>query len=84
MEMAALSDNEKVIVGGVRFFLGGDKEREEQEDEGSSDEEGDNINMGALRHQAGINKKTKKREKDLKRAAATVKRKEKKKRVGVG
>ena len=79
MEMAALSDNEKVIVGGVRFFLGGDKEREEQEDEGSSDEEGDNINMGALRHQAGINKKTKKREKDLKRAAATVKRKEKKK-----
>jgi protein SDA1 len=79
MEMAALSDNEKVIVGGVRFFLGGDKEREEQEDEGSSDEEGANIDMGALRHQAGINKKTKKREKELKRAAATVKRKEKKK-----
>jgi protein SDA1 len=79
MEMAALSDNEKVVVSGVRFFLGGDKEREDQEDEGSSDEEGGNINMGALRHQAGVNKKTKKRENELRRAAASVKKKEKRK-----
>jgi protein SDA1 len=28
MKEAALADNEKVIGGGVRFFLGGDKERE--------------------------------------------------------
>jgi protein SDA1 len=71
MKEAALSDNVKVIVGGVRFFLGGDKEREELEDE-SSDEE--NVDLSALRHQMGINKKTKKRGRELKRAAATVKK----------
>ncbi|KIW05055.1 uncharacterized protein PV09_04210 [Verruconis gallopava] len=77
MEMAALSDNEKVIVGGVRFFLGGDKEREEMADESSEDEGG--VDLNALRHQVGINKKTKKRDRELKKAAAAVKRKEKKK-----
>jgi protein SDA1 len=76
MKEAALSDNAKVITGGVRFFLGGDKEREELEDD-SSDEEA--VDMNALRHQMGINKKTKKRGRDLKKAAQTVKKKEKKK-----
>ena len=33
MRLASLSDNEKVITGGVRFFLGGDKEREEAAEE---------------------------------------------------
>ena len=75
MKEACLSENEKVITGGVRFFLGGDKEREEAADE-SSDEE---IDMTKLRHQAGINKKTKKKARELKQAAATVKRKERKK-----
>lgn len=75
MKEASLSDNERVITGGVRFFLGGDAEREEAADD-SSDEE---IDMAKLRHQAGINRKTKKREKELKRAAATVKRKTKQK-----
>ena len=77
MKEAAQSDNEKMIVGGVRFFLGGDKEREELEDE-SSDEEG--IDMGKLRHQAGVNRKSKKAARALEKAAATVKKKEKKKR----
>jgi protein SDA1 len=76
MRLAALSENEKVLTGGVRFFLGGDKEREEAADE-SSDEE--NIDMGKLRHQAGINKKTKKKARDLKNAASNLKKKEKKK-----
>lgn len=76
MKEAALSDNEKCIVGGVRFFLGGDKEREELEDE-SSDEE--TVDMRKLRHQAGINKKSKKADRKLEKAAATVRRKEKKK-----
>lgn len=76
MKEAALADNEKQVVGGVRFFLGGDKEREELEDE-SSDEEG--VDMGKLRHTAGINKKSKKASKALEKAAATVKKKEKKK-----
>ncbi|KAK3209179.1 hypothetical protein GRF29_69g1038568 [Pseudopithomyces chartarum] len=75
MKEACLSENEKVITGGVRFFLGGDKEREEAADE-SSDEE---IDITKMRHQAGINKKTKKKARELKQAAATVKRKERKK-----
>lgn len=76
MRLAALSENEKVITGGVRFFLGGDKEREEAADESDDDED---VDMARLRHQAGINKKTKKGARDLKKAAATVKKKEKKK-----
>jgi protein SDA1 len=76
MKEAAQADNEKLIVGGVRFFLGGDREREELEDE-SSDEEG--IDIGKLRHQAGVNRKSKKAARALEKAAATVKKKEKKK-----
>jgi protein SDA1 len=77
MKEAALADNEKCIVGGVRFFLGGDKEREELEDESSDDDRA--VDMGKLRHQAGVNKKSKKAERRLEKAAATVKKKEKKK-----
>ncbi|EXJ80818.1 hypothetical protein A1O3_07102 [Capronia epimyces CBS 606.96] len=76
MKEAALSDNEKCIVGGVRFFLGGDKEREELEDE-SSDEE--TVDLAKLRHQVGVNKKSKKAGRKLENAAATIRRKEKKK-----
>jgi protein SDA1 len=78
MKEASLSDNEKCIVGGVRFFLGGDKEREDLEDESSDDEAG-NIDMGKLRHQIGINKKSKKSERKLEKAASQVKKREKKK-----
>jgi protein SDA1 len=77
MKEASLSDNEKVIGGGVRFFLGGDKEREELEDE-SSDEEA--IDIGKIKHQVGINKKTKKKAKTLERAVEKVKKLEKKKK----
>ncbi|KAL8974018.1 MAG: hypothetical protein Q9197_001738 [Variospora fuerteventurae] len=77
MKEASLADNEKVILGGVRFFLGGDKEREELEDE-SSDE--DAIDMGKIRHQMGINKKTKKKARQLENAVATVKKKTRKKK----
>ncbi|TID17913.1 SDA1-domain-containing protein [Venturia nashicola] len=78
MKEAALADNEKLVAGGVRFFLGGDKEREDALEDDSSDED-ENLDMGKLRHQIGINKKTKKRSKELKRAHDTVKRREKKK-----
>jgi protein SDA1 len=77
MKEAALSDSEKVIAGGVRFFLGGDKEREEHQDE--SEDDADEVDITSIRHQMGINKKTKKRGKDLRKAAATVRKKEKKK-----
>jgi len=77
MKEAALAQNEKVVTGGVRFFLGGDQEREEAADEDSDAEGG--IDMRKLRHQAGITKKSKKMANQLNKAAATVKRKEKKK-----
>jgi protein SDA1 len=76
MKEAALAENEKVIVGGVRFFLGGDKEREEFEDDSSDD---DGIDISKIRHQVGINKKSKKASKSLVKATTAVKRKEKKK-----
>jgi protein SDA1 len=78
MKEASLADNEKVVGGGVRFFLGGDKEREELEDD-SSDEEG-GIDIGKLKHQAGINKKTKKKAKAMERAVEKVERNERKKK----
>ncbi|KAI9901636.1 hypothetical protein N3K66_003453 [Trichothecium roseum] len=75
MKEASLSNNEKVVIGAVRFFLGGDKEREELEDE-SSDEE---VDLSKMRHQIGINKKTKKQKKAYERAVGKVKRDERKK-----
>lgn len=76
LKEAALADHEKVAAGAVKFFLGGDKEREELEDESSDDEA---VDMGKLRHQIGINKKSRKASRTLEKAAATVKRREKKK-----
>lgn len=75
MKEACLSDNEKVVVGATRFFLGGDREREELEDE-SSDED---VDLSQVRHQIGINKKTKKSKKAYERAVDKVKRAERKK-----
>ncbi|KAF3766001.1 SDA1-domain-containing protein [Cryphonectria parasitica EP155] len=76
MKEACLADSEKVIVGGTRFFLGGDKEREEMEDD-SSDEEA--IDLKKMQHQQGINKKTKKKAKQYKDAVNKVKKQERKK-----
>lgn len=75
MKEAALSENEKVIVGGVRFFLGGDKEREELEDESSDDE----VNVGQVKHQLTINKKTRKKARAAEKAIKSARNKEKKK-----
>ena len=77
MKEASLSDNVKVITGGVAFFLGGDKEREELEDESSDDDAPD---MGKLKHQMGINKKTKKKARAIENAVAIVKKKERRKK----
>jgi protein SDA1 len=76
MKEAALAENDKVVIGGVRFFLTGDEERQAVDEE--SDEE-DHTDLNAMRHQMGINKKSKKRMTDLKKSLATVKKKEKKK-----
>lgn len=75
MKEACLSENEKVVIGAVRFFLGGDKEREELEDE-SSDEE---VDLGKIKHQMGVNKKTKKQKSSYTKAVEKMKRQNKKK-----
>ncbi|KOS39411.1 hypothetical protein ACN38_g9759 [Penicillium nordicum] len=75
MKEAALSQNEKVIIGGVRFFLGGDKEREELEDEDSDEE----VNVGQVKHQLTINKKTRKKARVAEKAIKAVRSKERKK-----
>lgn len=77
MKEASLADNEKVVVGGVRFFLGGDKEREEMEDESSDDEA---LDMGRLKHQMGINKKKKRNIRVMDNAVEKLKKKERRKK----
>ena len=77
MKEASLADNVKVVVGAVGFFLGGDKEREEMVDESSDN---DTLDVGKLKHQIGINKKTKKKARAMENAIATMKRKERKKK----
>ncbi|KAJ9150001.1 Protein sda1 [Pleurostoma richardsiae] len=76
MKEACLSDNEKVVVGGTRFFLGSDQEREELDD--SSDEEG--VDLKQVKHQVGINKKTRKAAKAYDKALSKVKKQERRKK----
>ncbi|VBB78231.1 Putative protein similar to protein SDA1 of Saccharomyces cerevisiae [Podospora comata] len=76
MKEACLSDNEKVVVGGVRFFLGGDKEREEALEDDASD---DDVDLKKVKHQGTINKKTKKRSKQYEKAIEKIKKQDKKK-----
>ncbi|KAL2883482.1 Severe Depolymerization of Actin [Colletotrichum sp. CLE4] len=73
MKEAALSDNEKVVVGSVRFFLGGDKEREELEDDSSDEEQ---IDLQKMKHQIGINKKSNKQKNAYKKAVAKIHKQE--------
>ncbi|CAK7215854.1 Severe Depolymerization of Actin [Sporothrix bragantina] len=92
MREACLGDNEKVVVSAVRFFLGGDKAREELEDDSSDDEAGQNKYGGVLGGGSGgpvdlkkmkqgslHSKKTKKMAKRLERAVDKVKKMERKK-----
>lgn len=78
MKEAALSQDAKVVTGGVRFFLGGDQEREEAAAEEDEDDEG-HVDIRKLKHIAGINKKSGKRANELSQARKQVKRQERKK-----
>jgi protein SDA1 len=77
MEAAALSQDAKVVTSGTRFFLGSDQEREEAAEEESDDES--DVDVSKIKHQAQINKKSAKRNKDIRAAQAKVKRREKRK-----
>lgn len=73
MTQAAVHPDVKVAVAGAKFFLGADKERTENFEENSSDEE--LFDMGALKHKMQINKKTSKRGKKVEQALKLMKKK---------
>ncbi|EPY51078.1 SDA1 family protein [Schizosaccharomyces cryophilus OY26] len=72
MKTAALSNNTKVMLSGIYFFLGADTQENEEEEE----EEDDGLDVSKLMHQSNINKKTKSREAQILRIRALVKKKE--------
>ena len=73
MKEAALSRNQKVMIGGIRFFLGVDQEREEVLEGGESDDEGLGKHVEALRKGAGISK-TNKKKRQLEKAVEQLKK----------
>lgn len=73
MTQAALHSDVKVAVAGTKFFLGADKEREENFEDDSSDDE--KFDMGALKHRMQIQKKSLKKTKKLEQAVKTMKKK---------
>ncbi|AMD20313.1 HDL431Wp [Eremothecium sinecaudum] len=77
MTHATLHDDVKVANSGVLFFLGADREREENFEEDS--DEDDEINVQSLKHKLKINKKSSKRGKKLESVVKHMKKKNSKK-----
>lgn len=73
MTQAAVHPDVKVAIAGTKFFLGADKERDDNFDDESSDDEG--FDMNALKHKMQINKKSRKVGRKLEQAAKQVKKK---------
>lgn len=71
MTHAAVHDDPKVAISGIRFFLGADRERSEMLDAEGSDSD---LDMGSIKHQMKINKKSKKRAKQMDSAVRAHKR----------
>ncbi|KAG0683994.1 Severe Depolymerization of Actin [Pichia californica] len=72
MTQACLHPDPKVVISGVKFFLGADKERDQEFEENSDDDE---IDTDSLRHKMQVNKKNSKRSKKLDAAIKTIKKK---------
>ncbi|ODV84764.1 hypothetical protein CANARDRAFT_28904 [[Candida] arabinofermentans NRRL YB-2248] len=79
MTQASLHPDVKVVISGVKFFLGADKEREAAFEEESTDDEADSPET--LRHKMQMNKKSSKRGKKLESAIKQVKKKKENKQV---
>lgn len=75
MTQATLHPDTKVAISGVKFFLGADKEREENFEEDSDDEDG--FDLSGMKHRMTINKKTGKAKKKLENAMKQFKKKDK-------
>lgn len=74
MTQAALHPDIKVATAGAKFFLGADKEREENFEDSSDEEDGFDL-KAALKHKALMNKTTGKRQKKIENAAKSIKKK---------
>lgn len=70
MTQACLHPDRKVVISGVKFFLGADKERKEATEE--AEEEDDDIDPTSLMHKMRVNKKSSKRGKKLETAIKKV------------
>ncbi|CDR37590.1 CYFA0S01e12838g1_1 [Cyberlindnera fabianii] len=73
MTQATLHPDTKVAYSGVKFFLGADKERDENFEDDDSDEEG--FDLGSLKHKMTVGKKTGKAKKKLDNAMKQMKKK---------
>jgi protein SDA1 len=70
MKEASLSANQKVMSGGIRFFLGVDQEKAEFEEE--SEDEGPDLTR--VKHQIQINKKKRNQHRKLEKAQEALKK----------
>jgi protein SDA1 len=70
MKEASLSANQKVMSGGIRFFLGVDQEKADFEEE--SEDEGPDL--GRVKHQLQINKKKRNQHRKLEKAQEALKK----------
>lgn len=75
MTQAASHEEVKIVMSGVSFFLDADREREENFEDDSDDENGFDLN--ALKHKMQVNKKTSRRGRKLENAVKTIKKKNK-------
>lgn len=76
MKQAALNSQNKVAISGIRFFLYADKEREED----LTNEENNELDLAAFKHKIKVQKKTRKKAKQLEDAIKHAK----KKQTGIG
>lgn len=72
MTQACIHSDTKVVISGVKFFLGADKEREANFEEDSDD---DGLDEESIKHKMKVNKKSSRRGKKLESALKAIKKK---------
>ncbi|QPG73363.1 hypothetical protein FOA43_000673 [Brettanomyces nanus] len=79
MTQACLHPDTKVVISGVKFFLGADKEREEALEEEDEEDE-DTVDANSLKHKMKVNKKNTRKGKKLVAAIHQINKKNETKR----
>lgn len=72
MTQACIHTDTKVVISGVKFFLGADKEREANFDDDSDD---DGVDEESIKHKMKVNKKSSRRGKKLESALKNIRKK---------